>query len=144
MNLVIDTNVLVYAVHQTAPQHAAARAFVEERRSKGGFCVTWSILYEWLRVVTHPRVFSRPLVPAEARRFVLSLALDPAVDILEHTGNHARVLDEVLTDLPHLRGNLMHDAHIAALMKEHGVSTIATADQHFRLFTFLKIINPAD
>jgi len=142
MSVVIDTNLLIYAVHASAPQHELARNYIESQRQQGGFCVTWSILYEWLRVVTHPRVFSRPLSPAIARSFVLDLADDPRVDILRHTPNHARFLKEVLDMAPPLRGNLLHDAHIAAAMREHGIHTIATADQHFRLFPFLQIVNP--
>ncbi len=142
MNLLIDTNLLVYAVHEESPHHAAARSFVEERRKGGGFCVTWSILYEWLRVVTHPRVFSRPLEPAKAASFVRMLAADPKVDVLLETERHCSFMQEVLAAAPPLRGNLYHDAHIAALMREHGIGTIATADRHFRVFPFLNVVDP--
>ena len=142
MSLVIDTNILIYAVHAEAAQHQIARAFVEKKRNAGGFCVTWSILYEWLRVVTHPRVFSSPLSPEEARNFVIDLISDSRVDVLIETPRHSNFLAMALDEAPNIRGNLYHDVHIASLMLEHGVSSIATADRHFRLFRFLKVIEP--
>lgn len=142
MSLVIDTNILVHTVHAESPHHQPCKEFVEIRRAGLGFSVTWSILYEWARVVTHPRVFARPLSPDVARGFVLGLAQDPRIDILLEMQNHSGFLAEVLANAPPVRGNLYHDVHIATLMREHGVSTIATADRHFRLFPFLQVVDP--
>jgi toxin-antitoxin system PIN domain toxin len=142
MSVLIDTNILIYAVHTEAVHHRTARAFVEKRRSDGGFCVTWSILYEWLRVVTHPRVFSNPLSPEAARNFVIELTSDPRIDVLVETPRHSNFFALALDEAPNIRGNLYHDVHIASLMLEHGVSLIATADHHFRLFRFLKVMEP--
>jgi uncharacterized protein len=142
MSLVIDTNILVHAVHAESPHHRTCKEFVEERKGSPGFFVTWSILYEWLRVVTHPRVFAHPLPPEAARDFVLNIARDSTVDVLPESSNHARILSAVLAEAPPIRGNLYHDVHIASVMREHGISTIATADRHFRLFPSLKVIDP--
>lgn len=142
MNVLIDTNVLVHAVNAESPHHAATRSFVEGRRHGEGFCVTWSILYEWLRVVSHPRVFTRPLEPGPAADFIHALVDDARVVVLRETPNHVRFLTELLEDAPPLRGNIYHDLHIATLMREHGVSVIVTADRHFRVFPFLSIIDP--
>ena len=142
MNLLIDTNILLHSVHRESPHHEATRDFVDIRRQTTGFCTTWSILYEWLRVATHAKVFSKPLDPGLAADFVSTLASDPKVDILVQTANHRRFFDEVLLDAPPLRGNIYHDVHTAALMREHGIKTIATADRHFRLFSSIKVIDP--
>lgn len=142
MSLLVDSNVLLYAVNTASPRHEAARDFVREQAAGAGFCVTWSILYEWLRVVTHPAVFPRPLDPARARQYIRRLVGEPRVEVLLETPRHLEVLEEVLADAPPLRGNRYHDAHIAAVMREHGVGTIATCDGHFRLFQFLKVIDP--
>lgn len=144
MSILVDTNVLVFAVHAESPHHLVARRFLEGLRSRGGFCVTWSILYEWLRVCTHPGVFARPLDPSTACGFVLTLARDPTIDILLETPGHAACLDEILRDLPAIHGNRYHDVHIAAVMRENGVATVATTDRHFRLFPFLRIVDPTD
>lgn len=141
MTVLIDTNILVYAVNFAAAQHGRAKAFVEEKRNSG-CCLTWSILYEWARVVTHPRVFAKPLSPNQAKQVMLEIARDPRVEILVETPQHSRFLEQVLAEAPVLRGNLYHDAHIAALMREHGVTTIATADRHFRLFPEIQIVDP--
>jgi toxin-antitoxin system PIN domain toxin len=142
MSVLVDTNILIYAVHTEAREHRRAKAFMEEQRAGDGFCVTWSILYEFLRIVTHPRVFVKPLEPRIAARFVLAIAEDPRVDILVETPQHHRFLRRVLDHAPPLRGSVYHDAHIAALMLEHGLSKIATADRHFRLFPFLDVVDP--
>ena len=145
MSLVIDTDVLVYSIDSASPFRSACQGFLEERRSTGqGLAVTWSILYELLRVVTHPRVLRRPLGPADARRLVAGLASDPGIEVLTETGRHAVVLDELLADAPPMRGNRYHDVHIAAVMRENGVATIATADRHFRVFPHLRIIDPTE
>ena len=142
MTLLVDTNILVYAIHRESPQHQAARRFIEGLYEGPGFVLTWSILYEWLRITTHPRIFPRPLAPSEARAFVAQVAGNPRVDILCETPRHCQALDEVLQGSPPLRGNRYHDAHIAAVMREHGVTQIATADRHFRQFDFLQVIDP--
>ena len=141
MNLLVDTNILLYAVDRASPLHEKTRAFLDERRAGEGLCVTWSILYEFLRVATHPRVFRSPLSPGDAWSFVFALIRDPRTDILLETPGHDRFLTQILEEAPPLRGNIWHDAHIAALMVEHGVRDIATADRHFRLFPSLRVID---
>jgi hypothetical protein len=47
-----------------------------------------------------------------------------------------------LGELPHLAGNLMHDAHTAVLMREHGIRVIYTRDTDFHRFPFLELIDP--
>ncbi len=141
MSLVIDTNILIYAINKDSPHHKLASAFIEKQRVVG-FCVTWSILYEWLRIATHPKVFSHPLEPKKAQDFIMKIAGDPSVDILVETSQHSRFLQMALEEAPALRGNLYHDAHIAAIMLEHGIRKIATADGHFRLFSSLQVIDP--
>ena len=141
MSLVIDTNILIYAANRDSHHHPAAHAFLE-KQLVAGCCLTWSILYEWLRIATHPKVFSRPLDPKKAQDFIMNIADDPSVDVLVETSQHSRFLQMALEEAPTLRGNLYHDAHIAAIMLEHGVRKIATADRHFRLFSSLQVIDP--
>ncbi len=144
MTVLIDTNIWLYALNAEAPQHRKARAFIEKLRAGSGLCVAWPVLYEWLRVVTHPRVLPHPLEPSLAVEFVAQLVGDSRIDLLAETPRHFSVLSELLADTPPLRGNLYHDAHIAALMLENGVVRIATADRHFRLFRHLEVVDPTE
>ena len=41
-----------------------------------------------------------------------------------------------------VRGKLFPDAHIVALMRTHGVTTILTHDRDFRKFDGVRIIDP--
>ncbi|RMH42627.1 MAG: PIN domain-containing protein [Deltaproteobacteria bacterium] len=139
----VDTNVLVYAHFDRYPQHAKARRFCADRLLSGDeWCMGWQVVYEYLRITTHPRVHETPLS--------LSTALDdlrPYLEadnchILDHTPLHYRVLLDIAGDAPAIAGNLIHDAHYAALLREHGVHTLYTADRDFARFGFLKVIDP--
>jgi predicted nucleic acid-binding protein len=61
--------------------------------------------------------------------------------LLHETDEHDRVLAEVLRTTK-VEGNLIHDAHIVALMMEHGVGEIITADQDFHRFKQIHVVNP--
>lgn len=103
---------------------------------------TWPILYEFLRVSTHRRVFDRPLKPEQAIEFVKQVTSLDEVTILSPSSRHAEVLESVIRDLASPAGNLFHDIHTAVLMREHGVPEIMTADTDFLQFKFLKVTNP--
>lgn len=140
---VLDTNVLVYAADADSPFHAKCRAFVDSARKQvSAWYLTWGICYEFLRVVTHPRVFRNPWTAAQAWSFVSALAASPAIGFLIHTERHAAVAAQVMADLPDLSGNRMHDAHTAILMREHGIKTIYTRDTDFHRFPFLEPRDP--
>ena len=143
MRFLVDTNILLHAVNKSAPEHAAAFAFLEKHLSaRTPWCTTWPILYEFLRVSTHRRVFPAPLKAAQAMNFVHWIARVEEVAILAPTERHAEVLQSVAEEISPPAGNLFHDIHTAALMKEHGVSEIITADTDFLQFRFLKVTNP--
>ena len=140
---VVDTNVLVYAANAAAPEHARCRGLIEEwRHGSLPWCVTWGILYEFLRVSTHPRVFAEPWPAAHAWTFVEAIRVSPGLSILVETDRHASMVDRVLRDEPTLAGNLIHDAHTAALMLEHGVRRIYTRDTDFHRFSGVEVIDP--
>jgi toxin-antitoxin system PIN domain toxin len=140
---VVDTNVLVYAADERAPEHARCRELLESWRGTSGvWYVTWGVCYEFLRVVTHPRVFRSPWSAGEAHTFLAAVLSSPAVGVLTPTSRHAAVLREVLDEVPLLAGNLMHDTSTAVLMREHGVRRICTRDTDFHRFTFLEPIDP--
>ena len=122
--------------------HSEARAWVEGRRRQPDvWCVTWSILYEFLRVATHPRVMRKPWRAAEAMEFVSTLLASPSLHVLAATDRHAAVAARVMAELPWLTGNLMHDAHTAILMREHGIRRICTRDANFHRFPFVEAVD---
>jgi predicted nucleic acid-binding protein len=104
--------------------------------------VTWGVLYAFLRVTTHPRVFRSPWTASQAWGFIEALIASPFLGILTATERHADVVSEVIRELPHLSGNLMHDAKTATLMREHGIRRIYTRDTDFHRFPFVEPIDP--
>jgi hypothetical protein len=139
----VDTNLLIYAAISESPRHDRARRLVDEwRRSAESWLITWSIAYEFLRVVTHRSALLHPLTFADAWSFIESLRSSPSFGILVETERHAEVVRDLTREYPHVSGNQLHDLHIAALMREHGVVEIRTADTDFHQYKFLRVVNP--
>jgi uncharacterized protein len=140
---VVDTNLLVYAVDENFPKRRQMRELFTAWSSAGeAWFTTWSVVYEFLRVVTHRSLFPHPLEFAEAWSFVEALRIAPSFELLTETERHAEVVRELVREYPRISGNRMHDLHIAALMREHGVTEIRTADTDFHEFKFLRVVNP--
>jgi uncharacterized protein len=143
MMFVVDTNVLVYAAERSFPEHERCRALVLEwRKSETAWYATWGVVYEFLRVVTHPRVFRKPWDIASAWSFVTALLAAPGFGLLVETDKHAAIVDELLAQVPFAAGNLMHDLHTVALMREHGVRRIVTRDADFHRFSDIETVDP--
>lgn len=140
---VVDTNLLVYAADENSNLHQRCHELVTAwRRQAAAWYLTWGIIYEFLRVTTHPRVFRTPWSAAEAWRFVAAILPAPGLGLLTATERHADVAAEVVRDVPYLQGNLMHDAQTAVLMREHGIKRIYTRDTDFHRFPFLEPVDP--
>jgi toxin-antitoxin system PIN domain toxin len=138
----LDTNILVAAHRAGVPQHADALALLE-RLSEGRvpYAVFWPSLYEFLRVVTHHRVFDPPSTPAEALQAVDDFLAPPVVRVLSETPLHRDLVRRVVLESG-ATGNLVHDAHLVALALEHGVHEVLTLDADFRRFLHVKSRNP--
>lgn len=140
---VVDTNVLVYAAERSAPEHDRCRSLLERwREGSAAWFLTWGICYEFLRVVTHPRVLRRPWSGRAANEFLDALAAAPGLTMLVQTDRHRDVLRDVVDEVPAVAGNLWHDTETAVLMKEHGIRRICTRDTDFHRFPFLEAIDP--
>ncbi|MGI8784599.1 MAG: TA system VapC family ribonuclease toxin [Acidobacteriota bacterium] len=138
----MDTNILVYARRQELAQHK--KAFDLLSRLAVGldpWAIPWPCVYEFLRVVTHPRVFDPPTELEEALEDIESLLASPSLILLGEGPAHAGHLRRAM-DSAQARGNLVHDAHIAALAIEHGVSELWTVDRDFSRFSGLRTRNP--
>lgn len=140
---VVDTNILIYALDQGSPEHGTAQTFVGEcRQNISPWYATWGILYEFLRVSTHQRVFRKPVSAEKAWEFVSGLLKSPGLRVLVEGPDHARVAETTIEEIKGLRGNLLHDAHTAILMREHGIRRIYTRDTDFHRFPFLEVVDP--
>ncbi len=140
---VVDTNILIYAADRDSPDHAKCRKFVQDWRLQSShWYITWGIVYEFLRVATHPNVFRKPFPMADAWRFLEAVLASPSAGVLVATERHQHVASEVFTVVRDITGNLVFDAHTAILMKEHDVKTIYTRDTDFNRFPFLDVIDP--
>ena len=138
----VDTNVLVYAEMTSSPHHDAARAVLRSlAEGRAPWAIPWPCVYEFLRVVTHPRVYHPPVPVARALADVQAILASPSLVLLSETSRHAEVCF-ALVQASGVSGNLIHDAHIAALCLEHGVSELVTGDRDFARFGGLKVANP--
>jgi toxin-antitoxin system PIN domain toxin len=129
----VDANVLIYAVNAASAHHEPSRAWLDEAvggREPVGFA--WTVLLAFLRLSTHPSVFARPLTPDEATGIVRAWLAQPAAVIVEPTARHADVLAGLLAEAG-TAGNLVNDAHLAALAIEHA-ATVTTFDADFGRF----------
>lgn len=142
MIVALDTNILVYAHREGTPHHQAARLLVA-RYAEGDapWALTWSCVYEFLRVVTHRKVFHPPTAAAVAWEDIANVLQSPSLMLLTETERHRFILDDLLKQAD-VQGNLWHDAHIAALLLEHGIREILTTDADFRRFPGLTVTNP--
>lgn len=138
----VDTNVLVYAEITSSAHHLRARELlVELVQSSTGWAIPWPCIYEFLRVITHPRVYHPPVPTEVALQDLKSILGSPSLMLLAETPMHAAVLDKVVRQSG-VSGNLIHDAHIVSLCLEHGITELLTGDRDFTRFSGLRITNP--
>jgi toxin-antitoxin system PIN domain toxin len=138
----VDVNVLLYASTAGSPLHARANEFLLECRSGSDlFCLAWPTLMAYLRMVTHQAVVSPPLPPRQAEENVGSLVRLPNVRLLAEQEGFWDLYRESTRDLV-VRGKLVPDAHLATLLRQHGVNVLYSNDRDFRKFDFLDVRNP--
>jgi toxin-antitoxin system PIN domain toxin len=144
MSFAVDVNVLLYASDEANPFSRRAAHFLIDRAAGGEiFCLAWTTVMGYLRLSTHPTVFTNPLTPEEAMRNMEALLGRPHVRLLAEEEGFWDVYRHIAKPLA-IRGNLVPDAHLAALLRQHGVRTLYTNDSDFRKFDFLDVRNPFD
>lgn len=142
MSETVDANILLYASDAQSVRRPQAQRLLE-RLAVGPdlVYVFWPVAMAYLRIATHPRIFDRPLDPATARANLGNLLDRPHVRCPgEQDGFWGLFEDTVGGDV--IRGNLVTDAHIATLMRQHGVATIWTNDRDFRRFPGIAARDP--
>ncbi|HLG67097.1 MAG TPA: type II toxin-antitoxin system VapC family toxin [Acidimicrobiales bacterium] len=130
---IVDANVLLYAVNTDARHHARARQWLDGALSGEdtvAFC--WIVLLAFLRLVTKVGLFPRPMTSAQALDRVEAWLGSAAAVVVEPTVGHPRIVRSLL-DAVGTGGNLVNDAHVAALAIEHRCG-IVSFDNDFGRF----------
>lgn len=142
MSTTVDTNVLLYASNAAAAEHERARALIEHLAEGPALVVLlWPTLLGYLRLATHPAVFANPLSHADAAANVDALLALPHTRPAGETERFWSSYRQVAADVAP-RGNLVPDAHLAALMHLHGVAHIWSRDRDLRKFDGIRISDP--
>jgi toxin-antitoxin system PIN domain toxin len=141
MSATVDANVLIYASNTADPLHETAVKLV--RRLAAGpelVYLFWPTLLAYLRIVTHPAILPRPLPPRAAMSNVEALLDRPHVRAPGEADGFWSLFRAAAGDRP--RGNDVPDAHLAALMRQHGVRLVYTRDRDFRRFDGIDARDP--
>jgi hypothetical protein len=139
--ILVDVNLLIYATSERMPQYRAANAWLKEQlNGSAQVGLPWSSLLGYLRIVTNPRAFSGSLRMHDAWEQIRSWLNCDLVWIPRPTDRHADILAGLVT-LPDVHGELVPDAHLAALAIEHGL-TLCSTDGDFARFPGLRWTNP--
>ncbi len=139
--ILVDTNLLLYAVNRDLSQHDAAREWWESVLSRNiPVAIAWIVILAFLRISTNPRIFEHPLGIDSAMAYIDEWLAVPCVQSIAPGYGHRQILRQLITRSG-TGGNLTADAHLAALAIEQGY-TLYSADNDFRRFAGLVHINP--
>jgi uncharacterized protein len=139
--ILIDANLLIYAVNADAPLHAAALTWLEETLSgTRRVGLAWTVLLAFLRITTRPGIFRKPQTPEDALAYVDSWLELPIVEAIGPGAQHWSLFRN-LVELTGMAGNLTTDAHLAALALERG-GTVFSTDNDFKRFPGVRHVNP--
>lgn len=139
--ILVDANLLLYAVDASGEHHAAAKTWWDEQLSGSQpVCLCWTVLNAFLRISTNRRVYERPLSTREALDYVRQWLDRPNVRIIHATSGHFERFSGLMKQAK-ATGNLVTDTHLAALALEHGCKLCST-DADFSRFPGLKWMNP--
>jgi uncharacterized protein len=139
--IIPDINLLLYAYDSDSPFHVKASAWWERCLSGAELVgMPLVVLFGFIRVSTHARVFQNPMSILEASEIVQSWLESPVAQILEPGSDHMHQVLKLL-GLVGTAGNLVSDAQIAALAIEYG-AVLHTADADFSRFPGLRWFNP--
>lgn len=144
MSSTLDANVLVHASDETSDRHTRARALLDHVATGSAITyVMWPVILAYVRIVTHPAIVQSPLAPEDAIRDIDDLVQRPQIVVIGEGDRFWETFKRTAESVKP-RGNLVPDAHLVALMIEHGVSTIWSGDRDFRKFSGITVNDPFD
>ncbi len=140
--IAVDTNLLVYAHREDAQWHETAYACLAElAEGLNPWAIPWPCIHEFLAIATHPRIYFPPTPLDNAIEQVEAWLESPSVVLLSETEDFWTQLRPLLVT-GRVSGPQIHDARIAALCKQHGVTELWTADRDFARFPSIQARNP--
>ena len=140
--IAVDTNILVYSHREDSEWHGVAvERLAALAEGKARWAIPWPCLHEFLAIATHPQIFSPPTPLPAALDQVAAWLESPSVVVLSEAPDYWSTLSEMLR-AGRIAGPQVHDARIAALCLQHGVSELWTADRDFNRFPRLAAKNP--
>lgn len=139
--IVVDVNLLIYAVDRGAPHHEEAhRWWLSALAARETIGLPWSTVLAFARLTTNPRVFTHPLTADQAFDLLEAWSTHHHVIPVEPTPRHLALVRGLLQTVG-TAGNLVTDAHLAAIAIGHG-ATLCSADADFTRFPGLRWTNP--
>lgn len=138
MSATVDVNVLIAATNASDPHHDQALELLGDLvGGRNLFHLFWPVLLGFVRIATHPRILPNPLSLQTALDNVGALLAVPHVRVHGEMEGFWDLVREAGLEVS--GGNDVPDAHLVALMRQHGVSTIYTEDRGFRRFDGLDV-----
>lgn len=136
--IALDTNIILHILVKSQKEHGKAAAWISKTREP--FATTGTNIAEVLRLLTHPRVFPKPLSLDQAIDLFQYFQHQFDIRILEESEHWWQELKELLEEIPDLRGNEVFDARIAICLRYHGIRDLCTLDGDFLKYPFLNMI----
>ena len=140
--IAIDTNILIYSHRVDSEWHVeAAEAIRRVAEGRTSWAIPWPCIHEYLAIVTHPRIYDPPSTAEQALAQVDAWFESPSIELLNESADYWPTLKSQI-QTGRVTGPRMHDARIAAVCLNHGVTEFWTADRDFNRFPGLSCQNP--
>ena len=141
--IAVDTNLLVYAHRRESRHHEAAASLIRGlAEGNDVWAIPWPCCYEFLSVVTNPRIWKDSATsPEQSWRQLAAWIASPSMRLIGETDDFPDILESFVRR-PRVIGGVVHDARIAAICVAHGAEALLTRDRDFSLFPELKTRDP--